>query len=309
MLGVLASCNKDDSSEKLANEDRKLDEYIQANYPDAKELTNSVPNGLYIIASDTEQPKPEPGQYVLVDFILRQLFEDKVERVSYQDYESYQPIYYPFYIYGGPELWQLSAPSLTGVYKGLGLIGEGETGSIFFSSRHNMLFPSGADFISRVLEVKIVKIIEDLTLYQESLMNSYLSKYGTVDTLVTKSTVDSKEYKVMFSVIDKGSGDSIESPRVKVKINVYYTMLDGVQHTYLKDGETTWNSESSQFFNAAPNIMKEIFLKMNKGGRVSIAMPYRVYYGEDYNEILYDGNTGQRIIPHGSVIILDAIIE
>lgn len=305
------ACNKDDRDEKLAAEEQKLTEYMESTFPDAKKLAN----GLYIdkLSEITNAPKPEAGKYVFVDYILKWLYTGQTEFVSYKDYESYQPIYLPLYKDGGPELWQLTAP-LYGISAGIGEMREGETAHIYLASRYNDLIPG--DFNTRLMWVRLVKVIDDLTLYQESLMSEYLKQVGgEVDTVKVKSSIDFNEYSIMYAIEDEGDGDQItDAAAAKTKTSLSYMLQDyNTTYEYLDAQDISWETGSYPTgLYTETNAMSEILTKMKKGGNVTVAMPYKLFFGDprtNNDKVPRDGETQQIAVPVGSVIILKITIE
>ena len=295
---IFASCNKDDTDEKLADEEQQLSEYITKQQPDAK----SIKTGLYIKKA-TEFPdavQPKGGQYILINYTLKQLYTNTSEISSYEDYAGY--MYYPIYQYGGPELWQLYNP-LNGIYEALGQMREGESASVYLSSRYNV-FTSGLDFISRVWQPRIVKVISDLGTYQQTLMTSAL-KYNIsdpdVDTLKVKSSVDNNEYSIFYAVQDEGSGAELGNTTsdIKVKVKISYTLQENIIQNVTNNEEVsqTWSTYLS-----ASQVLK----KLKKGARVTIAMPYILHFGD---EVVVNENTRQIVIPKGSVLVLEVNVE
>jgi FKBP-type peptidyl-prolyl cis-trans isomerase len=312
------ACNKkDDTSEKLAAEEQKLTEYMESTVPDAKKLAN----GLYVkkLTEITNVPKPEAGKYALVDYTVKWLYNDQMEHVSYKDYESFQPIYLPLYKDGGPILWQMTAP-LNGISAGIGELCEGETANIYFASRYNSDFlPPPPDFTTRLMWVKLVKVINDLTLYQESLMSEYLKQAGgETDTVKVKSSLDFNDYNIMYAIEYEGNGAQItDADAVATKTSLSYLLQEyNMAHEYLAAQDVSWQtgSTSTGGLYTATNAMSEILTKMKKGGRVTVAMPYKLFYGDpavdaENMPIPRDGETQQFAVPIGSVVILNIAIE
>ncbi len=303
---IFWSCNKDDTAEKMAAEDQKLTEYMQTNLPDA----TNVSGGLYInkLTTIDDSPKPEAGKFVLIDYMLYTLYDNVLERVSYMDYENYQSAYPSIYKFGGPEIWQLTAP-LTGISECIGQMHEGETSNIFFSSRHNVFYPY-ADFTTRKLWLKLVKVIDDITVYQENLMSNYLKNCtgGGTDTIIVQSTVDNNPYKVMFRILNEGTGEKIgDNVEVKSTASASYLIQDRVAHPYVSNEEVKWNTANNSNLHTftKSNCIGEILKKMKKGGKVALALPYRLVYGDKDENIPVDDNTGQCVVPMYSVLIYE----
>ncbi len=289
---VLCSCDREDVNDLLAKEDQKLTEYVGLS-------ATQITDGLYMkkTKSINTGSQSEAGKQILVNYTLTLLYDDKLERTSDKSLDG-RPIYYPLYREGGPELWYLPE-SFSGVLLGIEQMYEGEKAIIYFTSRNNNVFYPYVDFNTRVLQIEVVKTIGDITDYQESLMNTYLTTYGKkIDTLHVQSTIDNQEYKVMFCVLDEGTGEPVTTPTYESSWTKFgYILYEGNDRSYSPVTEKKWNTLTTT------KCIEEILSKITKNGEVVITMPYLLYYGNTSDQMPYDKSTGQIIVPMNSVLI------
>jgi hypothetical protein len=251
---------------------------------------------LYINVASKQEIKPEAGQYVLVNYRLRYLENNKLELASDKDFLAETPEYLPSYAYGGPEMWQLFAP-LSGISEGIHRMSEGQTAKIYFYSFFN--FFTEQDYKSRMLEIELVQIIPELTIYQESLMYQHIQNYGKVDTIQVKLPIDSKNYKIMYHMDDAMDGAEIsEHETIQTSTQLSYSLQPEIQQPVLSDFNTGTNPNIS-------STLDKILRPMHKGGKVMVAMPYVLVYGKQS----YVTDNNQIIIPLESVLIFDITIK
>ncbi|MDR0815102.1 MAG: hypothetical protein LBN37_05040 [Bacteroidales bacterium] len=298
VLGILAvACSKEESETKLIEEEQKLDEWIIAHDINAKKITN----GVYIDVAETSQPKPEAGQYILVNYRLRFLEDFALEMSSFANDDGLYP---QKYVYGGPELWQLTAP-LVGIYPAVAKIGEGQNANIYFSSRHNEF--SGIDFKSRRMEVELVKIIPALSLYQDSLSYHHIADGGQcvkIDTISAQTNSDQKGYHILYSVIDEGKGESMKGKAVvNTKFKAYYALQKSKKIFCASEEKINIISDTRFHAFTNNNYIDEIVRKMKIGGQLRIAMPSALLI--KYSDLDY-----QYVVPMGAIVLFDIeIIE
>ncbi len=276
---VFTSCNKDNLEEELAAENQKLAAYMQEiEFPGADTISDHI----YVrINSHTEGMRPKAGEFVLINLRIQQLYDNILE------YDNKNPDYRGN-IQDGPEMWQLSAP-LLGLSKAIGQMREGENADIYLPSYYY-----NRDRITRLIQIELLKVVPDIASYQESLMKWYMKdykKFGEIDTI--ESTAESKKYKLLYSIIDEGDGQKIESTSsLKLSWSASYILQEGESNIKLYQ-ET---KESSSF----PAAFEKVLLKMNTGGKVFITMPYILAYGT----VKYANDIGQYIIPPESPIVV-----
>ncbi len=296
-LMFLTTCNKTEDWEgKVLEEEQELGKYVETTYPNAEKINNSI----YYLKTKVNNTgiKPDAGNYILVNFVCRYLYDGTYERVSYSNYATYNPIYYPAYAKGGPELWQLSNP-LFGISEGVSKMREQEIASFFVSSRYE-----SNDYISRQYNIELVKVIPNLNTYQEdSLMRKFFKYKGLVaDSLTTTSQVDNNKYKIFFAITEEGDGDKILSDsEVKLNRTISYMLLPNTPIYSDKSYETVTN-EVSWWYDIP---IRQILMKMNKGGKVTIIFPFKVLYGDNF--VVNDNM--QQTVPEGSVVIFEITVD
>ncbi len=298
LLGLLflVACHKTEDWEgKLIEEEQKLGEYVEATYPDAAKINNSM---YYLKIKENDKGiKPDAGNYILVNYVCKYLYNGAYERISYPNYATYNPIYYPAYEKGGPELWQLSAP-LFGISEGVSKMREQEIASFFVSSRYEL-----NDYNSRQYDIELVKVIPNLNAYQEdSLMRNFFKYNGLVaDSLTTTSQVDNNKYKIFFTVTKEGDGEKILlDSEVRLNRAISYMLLPNTPVFYENYPETI--AAGVSWWYDIP--IKQILMNMNKGGEVTILFPFKVLYGDNFvvNDYM------QQAVPKGSVIIFEIAV-
>ncbi|MDR2848214.1 MAG: hypothetical protein LBV39_03820 [Bacteroidales bacterium] len=293
VIGILAiACNKEESESKLIEEEQKLDEWVTSHQPDAVRISN----GVYIDVKETSKPiKPEAGQYVLVNYKLWFLDDNTLEMSSFVDDKA---LYAAKYVFGGPELWQLTAP-LVGIYAAIAKMGEGQTANIYFSSRYNEF--SGIDFNSRRMQLELVTTIPALSLYQDSLSYYHIASEEDVkiDTIATRSISDQKNYHILYSILNEGRGEGMKGKHiVNTNIQAYYALQKSQKVRYSSEEKINIITDSRFHEFANDNYIDDIVRKMRIGGRLRIAMPSVLFRK-------YSNMEEQYAVPMGSVGIFD----
>ncbi|MDR1671985.1 MAG: hypothetical protein LBS09_00735 [Bacteroidales bacterium] len=322
IVGTAAmSCNKeDDTEEKYLAELQALDKLMPTLDPSAKR----VADGLYINVGQNENKKPQPGEFVLVNYRLRFIDNNALELSSYlSDLENTadQPEFYPTYVYGGPELWlmntsDMTKPALTGIFEAMGQVSEGQGARIYFYSKYNIFTGSRMDFKSRVLDVEYLKVIQNMTAYQESLMHKHVIAYGrTVDTV--KVQYGGNEYAVMYDIVRGGSDDAIAPngnlpSQVLADVNAYYTFQEEESFQFVKteenfkSGVNILDSNYLPLYVSNEELFSAILKKAHKGDRAIVAMPYILFGG---TEGIVDSSGGQMIVPANSVVLFEIALK
>jgi len=283
---AFCACNKE-VEEKWAQEEADLAEWIKENKPNAL-----FDNDIYIEKIGPryeEKIQPEAGDHVLVNFVCSFL-DGVVEQVSYMEGQtSHNPLYRSKYKEGGPELW----PSDYWGNMGVGHLRENECANIYIPSRKLGL----QDFKSREYMIELVQVIDtDLKTYQEKLMGGYMKKRfcNKVDTFSVE--YNKKDYYVMYHVDNEGTGGAINVASVSTHYDEYYFLQEDKHKECVRDKiKTGWDR----------NKFSEMFKSVKKGGKITVVMPYRIMYGEQY---YMDGNK-QYIAPPGSVLMYNIRID
>ena len=284
--GLLCACNKNDTDEKWAEEEAKLAEYIGQNIPEA-----ILDKGIYIDKLQPAYPdniQPEPGDYVLVDYVCKFLFDEGVvEYASLKDWQGQGALYPSTFREGGPELW-------TSEYwgnMGVGQLRENEYANVYIPSRLLGL----QDFKTRIFQIYLNQVIDtDIKTYQEKLMEKYMKQYcNNVDTITIKE--NGKDYYVIYHIASKGTGNTVDASNVKTHTSESYFLQDNDLRTCFSSREyDDWNN--SKF--------SGMFKSVKKGGKIIVVMPYKLMYGEEP----YKDDT-QIIAPMHSVLRYEISID
>ena len=297
--GILCACSTDETDEKLAEEEKKLAEYITTHYPDAI----SLGAGAYIVKTDDQEDSAKivAGNYILWNWEITNQITEQVEYTS----ELSSTKFLDSYVDGGPEITLVQSTILD---EGLKQMNKGGKSKIFISSR--WLF---YDFQPRIFSVEIVDVVKDLSIYQEGLMTGYINgAYNgiTVDTIKNVvSSVDNTKYNVMYHIINEGTGDAVkQNMELTTKTTISYLIQENGVHQYIPDAEPVWRTSVGERINTQTktNCVGEILMKMKKGGKVVVSMPSKLFW-EDKN--LPVNNDGQYYIPKWSVVVVMITIQ
>jgi len=302
LLGCILCACKKDIEEGLLKEEQKLAEYITDTYGDA---AINLGGGAFLVKTheEAEGAKVVAGNYILWNRKITNQITGELEYTS-----DLSDVKFPdSYIQGGPEITVVLSSKID---EGLTQMKKGEQGNVYIPSR--WLF---FDFQPRIFYVDIVDVISDLTVYQETLMSGYIKKLHRkvvpVDTIKNViSSIDGKEYNVMYSIIEKGSGDEIvDGMNLETKTSTSYLIRENDAHSYLVDQDLTWNTNTTGKMNTQTktNCVGVILKKMKKGGKVVVAMPSKLYW--DDKDLPKNKQTDQYHIPKWSVVIFTITIK
>ena len=287
---LLCACKKDDLAEKWAQEEAILADWIRENNIDA-----IFDNGIWVqrILKFEDNIKPEAGDHLLVNYKSRFLFnENYIEQASCKNCGARV---LPTYKEGGPELWQpLSPSSALPEYRlitGIDNLHEKETAVAYVPSRMLNL----QDFITRKIEIELVKVIDDLKTYQEELMRCIMKNFiENVDTIGI--TDNGREFYVVYH-IDDSDGDEVDISSVTTSYSEKYFLENDTPVTCVRLQDRAgadWNNKFSKMFQS-----------IKRGNIITVVMPYRVMYGEER----YDDINKQLIAPPGSVLMYEINIK
>ncbi len=301
VIGLFGSCSKDNTDEKLKEEEDKLAAYM-ADHPEAVKVTGKE---IYVIKTKEQEEgeKVVAGNFILWNHTVKFLETSEIEYNS----ERSNVIYPGSYVDGGPELVLIQSWPLD---EGIKLLKKGELGDIYIPSRYTI-----CDFQTRVWNAEIVDVITDMNKYQEALMYNYLrgvisqeKRSIKVDSVKNvKSTVDNKEYNVMYHIVDQGAGDPIASDATKIdtRTSVAYTIREGISNVrpFAFEQDFSWINSSTK---TKEDCVGKILREMHKGGKVIVAMPHILYFGD---EPLWNDKKMQIIVPQWSVLIFTITIK
>ena len=289
LASILCACDKKETEKKWAEEEAKLDEWMKENKPNVP-----LVNGFYFEKVQPEYPErifPEAGNYVLLDYECRFLYDNILEYVSDKDWQTRGAINPSNYKEGGPELWPFD-------WMGVDQLHENERANVYVPSRLLDL----QDFKTRVFTIHLKKVIDtDLKAYQEKLMGSYMKRYcNDVDTITI--TDNGKDYYVIYHVEKEGSGDEINGAVVNTHTTEKYSIQDKDLRICFSDKVMKWNDVSGKF---TAKKFSKMFEKVNKGGKIVAVMPYKMMYGDELNK----DSKGQYIAPITSVLMYEINID
>ena len=297
---VLCACSKDKLDDKLAEEEKKLAEYITATYGDAAiDLGRAY---LIITRKNTEDNAiVDAGNYILWNWKITNQITEELEYTS--DLSNIK--FSGSYVDGGPEITLVQSFKID---EGLKKLQKGEKGDVYIPSR--WLF---CDFQPRIFSVEIVDVIRDLSVYQEALMCGYIKrkhKGSPMDTIKNVvSTIDNTEYNVMYHICDEGTGEAItDGMNIETKTSISYMIRlnrESDIHSYKVDQDITWNTNKINTLTKT-NCVGEILKKMKKGGKVDILMPSKLYWEDKKLPV---NSNDQFFIPKWSVVIFTITIK
>ena len=297
---ILYACSTDETDEKLAEEEKKLAEYITTTFPDAI----SLGGGAYVVKTVEKEDSAtiEAGNYILWNWKQTNQITEELEYTS----DLHDIKFQDSYVHGGPEI-SLVLLSYK-IDEGLMQMKKGEKSDIYIPSR--WLF---YDFQPRKFSVEIVDVVRDLSVYQENLMSGYLNntyKGISVDTIKNVvSAVDNTKYNVMYHIVNEGTGEAVkQNVEISTKTDVSYLIQENEVHPYIPATEPSWRTSVGERINTLTksNCMGEILKKMKKGGKVVVTMPSKLYW-EDKN--LPINGAGQYYIPKWSVVVFTITIQ
>jgi hypothetical protein len=299
---VLCACKKD-IEVKLLEEEQNLAEYITSTYGDA---AINLGGCAYLVKTheEAEGAIVEAGNYILWNRKITNQITGELEYTSDLSNTKFPDSY----VHGGPEITVVLSSKID---EGLTQMKKGEKGNVFIPSRWLFL-----DLQPRIFYVDIVDVISDLTIYQEALMSGHIKKLqhrnSPADTIKNViSSIDGKEYNVIYYIMEKGSGDEIvDGMNIETKTNISYMIQDNKVQPYLVDQELSWNTNVSGKMNTQTktNCVGEILKKINKGGgKVVVTMPSKLYW--DDKDLPKNKPYDQYHIPKWSVVIFTITVK
>ena len=212
---LLSSCLKDNSAEKLAEHDRKLND-LKAEYGMTEE--DAMEEGLYrkIISETEDTIVVQSGDYIIVDVLGTYAYDDIFDASDADRAES-AGIYRPDLVYG-PYRLKLDK-TFYGFYMALLGLKEGTEVNMVFSQDVAFL-----DYEPLAYEIKIHTVIHDLDQYVKEQDEAYKSALGITGTDTVPGT-DS----LLFWKLEQEGTDSIDleiGDVVKLCIYGYYAETD-----------------------------------------------------------------------------------
>jgi FKBP-type peptidyl-prolyl cis-trans isomerase FkpA len=198
-LILLNSCEEDDGSDAIAQEQRYFDLYMGSNYPDAVPQESGL---YYIINGEGTGSQAGADDWVLINHVSYTLPDDNVydtyiERVA-SDNRMYDEnaMYGPFKMHNGT--------LNDGFTEGLSQMHEGGSGTILFTSDLGYgSVNTGSVGANRSLkyEIELLEVLgPDIEAYEEAKIMAYTDTIAGVDSIYN-ATMDT----VMYFVIDEAT--------------------------------------------------------------------------------------------------------
>ena len=289
-LCIFHSCNKDETGEKLAEEDLKLEEFIKGNYPEALSLSST---GAYLVKKNENDNGTiiEAGDYILWNWTQTNM---TTEAVEYKSDKSTGVVYEGSYVDGGPEIALVQSTILD---EGIKHLVKGETADIYLSSRWTYY-----DFQSRFISIEIVEVIKELTKYQEPIMWSYLKCPGSKVDTIKLTAYDKEEYNIFYHISIYGNDKKEIDQNAQWDIDASYILQAGVCKPYTI---YQMDLEGAVVKNIIDAVNKKNQHKIYKGGEISLAVPYKIVYKDQ----AYTNDHEQYVVPPNAIIIFKVKIS
>jgi len=286
---ILSSCLNNDYQEKLDEELRLLDLYLQEN----NITVTPTPMGLYYI----EQipgigDLPEAGDYILFNFTGKILKGETVFGTSDESIALFYNLHSDNILYG-PYKMRYGYISPYGVNEGLGYMKEGTTAQLIFPSTLGFgSSPAGniPGFSTLIYDIEVLKIIPDPIAYENEQIEAYLEEY--------EYQAFPDEQGLYYIQIVEGTG---AFPTATSNVQVIYTarLLDG--RILATTGTTAKSIRLDD--NYLITGLKEGIKKMKPGGKAILIVPEDLGFGE---YTITDTSYGYKIpIPPYSTIIYE----
>jgi len=283
---ALPGCNKDNSDELKAKEDKLLQEYIAANNITVAPQSS----GLYFIETDTGTgPRPVMDNLVIMNYRLSYIYgtnTTKVVATSDSVTAKNNSIYDESNLYGPTKVIISDYPYEKGFMEGLMMMHEGSKATLIVPSDIayqglGMSWLGVPAYSTLIYDVELSKVITNPDAYEREQIAAYL------DT-TSVSIADSTE-KGIYHIVDKEGSGSL--PSVGDILEVNYTL-------YLIDGRKLGSSSSAvSFILGSSNYIEgwnEANKLIKKGETCRIIIPWYRAYGADgygiippYSTLLY----------------------
>lgn len=212
-LGFLGCSDDDDNpsfEEIFAEQQTQIQNFVSGKQYTAIPFEGSV-NGktyldsVYVLNYTSTGAKPEAGDFVLVDWDRmtldgRYIYSTNVSIVNGENL-------YPMYEFGGPVFERILTDDKGKVLPycaGLTLMGEGTTAEIAMTG-----YLSREVYSLLYIKYKLHKIVKDIAVYEDQLINSYLENGSYKEIIeVPASNTDTLSY---LAITNKGEGELITS--------------------------------------------------------------------------------------------------
>ena len=269
---------EDDTINSVEKEQRLLDSYISAYYPDAVPDENGIyffekNSGSNIVVSDTG--------FVVINYTLRTIDNNVIYTTSIDTAYKYD-------LYTSSQLYDATLDTITdlidGIQLGLLKIGEGGSFRSIIPSKYAYGTSNNSSLSTIIADVELLKVVPYPKVYEQN----------QIDTYVNTNGVNVEPDSTGFYFIEKVRGDGYYYPKSGHTVKVYYTgrYADGRQFDSNIGGATLdfkiGAGSVVSGFNKGVSMMKE-------GGKAQIIIPSEQGYGYEKN----------RSIPPYSTLIFD----
>jgi FKBP-type peptidyl-prolyl cis-trans isomerase FkpA len=263
LTAFVCSCKKENSAAMLANEKNEIDRYLQSHNLNIKPTAS----GLYFkLIVDGQGESPSLKDFVIINYAATTL-DGKLFDTSNQLDAKANNIVTSSAIDGPVKLYMQSI-NIKGLIEGLLQMQEG--------GKAWMLMPASltfADYIPRIYEVTLVKVIHDPVAYEDEKIANYLDTLNRSFTPnLTLTPADSTTDGIYYIETLAGTG---LNPKDGDQVNVSYTLN-------LVDGQLIGSNTSYSCKVGDSNLIAGFnsgIKKMKKGGKSILIIPYDKAYG------------------------------
>ncbi|MFC2111823.1 FKBP-type peptidyl-prolyl cis-trans isomerase [Bacteroidota bacterium] len=286
---LLQGCKKDNDQELIDQEMRQLQQYLKDNNI-TQEPTAS---GLYFIEIEEGTGK-RPSQDYLIDIgYTTKLIDGTLLFTSHEDVAKANDQFETGKIYG-PIRLQVGSSGVPGLDEGVKMMKEGGKAQMILPSSINGFYnasigPSGP-YSTHFYTVELIHAFDDPEIFQDSMINAYLTEHEIDSFHVTESG--------LYYIEDiPGEGDTIDYGNF---VELWYTgtFLDGrVFDSNLDRGIMRLSIPAANYIPAWDEALR----LMQEGTKAKIIVPYDLAYGP------YGRPEGQ--IPYYKTLVFDIKIE
>jgi FKBP-type peptidyl-prolyl cis-trans isomerase len=275
---MMSSCLKDDSEERLAEHDRKLND-LKAEYGMTE--ADALEDGLYIkVVSTTEDSVTIRGTDYLILDVLGKYADNEVFDASDADAAENAGIFRPDLVYG-PYRLKLDK-TFYGFYMALQGLKQGDEVNMVFSQDVAFL-----DYQPLAYEIKIHTVIHDLGQYVVEQDDTYKEAMG----ISPVDTVPGTDSLMFWTLIEEGT-DAIDlelGDEVKLRLYGYYVETDpnyvngypGRQFFPINESGDTISGEVGVQSFPVINSLYAAIAHMKIGEIRDVFIPTGLAYGED----------------------------
>jgi len=276
-----------------AEEDRYFHLYMEANYPD---LTPNE-SGLYFIEYvEGEGLSPDSGDYVLINFLVYTVPDEKVVDTYTEEWARDHNLYNENVLYG-PYKYEYGT-GITGLYEGLSMMKEGGIARLIFKSDlgyGNTEMGNIGRFESLMYDIELVEVIGDPVQKEQEQIDAFLSENPTA------YPVEDKESGVTMYYIPGVAGDSAQIAEGD-KVEVFFTgrLLDG---RVFDSNEGSSKGMSVTVGEGDVIAGWDLGLKWFRyGGEGQLLIPHQLAYGAEGSKVQ---NSNKTSIPPYEALLFD----